>query len=243
MMGTMSMFMPPSGGETRIVSAILQLGELPSVFFRIALRIVHHGGVSPRPAETALSAEIDAQTIDACRRGERRALEAVFRRYAPRLERLLTRVVGPGAEVEDLLQTTFIEAMHAFPRFRAEASVATWLSRIAVNTARDHLRRLSMEEAGPSAEPSDHSMEPEMQAARKAQLQRLYECLDGLEAKQRIALVLHVFDGHPIEEVANLMGASQAATKSRIFWARRALLAKARRDAVLAELVPQEVSP
>jgi DNA-directed RNA polymerase specialized sigma24 family protein len=55
--------------------------------------------------------------------------------------------------------------------------------------------------------------------------------------KKRIAFVLHVFEGHPIEEVAALTGASITATKSRVFWARRELLKRAARDPQLRDLV------
>src|SRR5690349_18280885 len=90
-----------------------------------------------KPTELAHPPEL----IEACRRGERAALERVLRAHATDLTRFLTRMVGPGADVDDLLQTTMIAAVGAFPRFRGEASVRTWITRIAVNVVREHLRR------------------------------------------------------------------------------------------------------
>jgi DNA-directed RNA polymerase specialized sigma24 family protein len=67
-------------------------------------------------------------------------------------------------------------------------------------------------------------------------IERLEQHLRALGPKKRIAFVLHVFEGMPLEEVAALMGAGLAATKSRVFWARRELMARAARDPLLREL-------
>jgi len=92
-----------------------------------------HKTPPPSPSDVAL--------IAACRRGERGAMEKVFRAHAEALARLLTRIVGPSIDVEDLLQETFAEAITAFPRFRGETSLRTWLHRIAIHVAHQHLRR------------------------------------------------------------------------------------------------------
>lgn len=171
--------------------------------------------------------------IDACRRGDRSALEAVFRTYAPALERLLARIVGPRADVEDLLQDTFSAAITAFPRFRGEASVKTWLSRIAINTAHKFLRQPRHRREAPLDAESAGAI-PAHDPAHRELTGRLYSHLDALDARKRIAFVLHVVGDLPIAEIAALMGASPAATKSRIFWARRALLKRLGRDPAFA---------
>lgn len=187
----------------------------------------------PDPAELDL--------IEACRRGERQALETVFTTHAPYVERLLARVVGPSLEVEDLLQSTFIAAIGAFPRFRGEAHVRTWLARIAVRIAQERLRSAShrlrvdvpmLEERADADERSRH-VEHDLDARRR--VQRVYVHLNAIGVKKRVAFILHVFEGHPIEEVAALVRASVTATKSRVFWARRELLKRASRDPLLAE--------
>ncbi len=182
----------------------------------------------------------DPVVIDACRRGDRDALGRVYMQHSPSLERLLTRLLGPTADVEDALQQTFIAATSAFPRFRGEASVRTWLGRIAVNQALEALRkperkrRVSLEVVIDRAA-ADVAVDRSYEAKRR--LERLYTHLDSISPKQRIAFVLHVIDGHPIEEVTALMGAGVAATKSRVMWARRALIKKAQRDPLLCDLV------
>jgi RNA polymerase sigma-70 factor (ECF subfamily) len=182
--------------------------------------------------------QIAPELVEACRRGDRGALDVVFRAHAQVLERLLARLVGPTADVEDLLQETFAAAMEAFPRFRGEASVRTWLHRIAVHIAGRELRHprrrrtVSLEDVE-----APGSSDPVVSEAMASQmLARLYVHLDALDPVKRIALVLHVIEDHSIADVAALTGASRAATKSRIFWAKRALLKRLRRDPLFADV-------
>lgn len=173
--------------------------------------------------------------IEACRRGERAALERVFRKEAPFLERVLYRVVGPSSELEDLLQQTLEHAIHAFAAFRGETSVRTWLTRIAVRTALHHLkhpaqrRRASLEviEGGMSCAASSR---PAHEADARARLRILYEHLARLDPKHRTAFVLFQVEGRSMEEVAALMDSGVSTTKSRVMWARRKLLARLAKD-------------
>lgn len=195
--------------------------------------------------------EFSAQELDqieACRQGDRRALQAVFVAHAPYLERLLARVAGSALEVEDLLQSTFLAAIHAFPRFRGEAQVRTWLARIAIRTAQDrlrsaaHRRRGQLPELEESPDPRGAHGAPESELDTQRRVQRLQEHLERIAPKKRVAFVLHVFEGIPIEEVAALTGASLTATKSRVFWARRELIKRAQRDPLLRECVMEDES-
>ena len=172
-----------------------------------------------------------AGLVDRCRRGDRAALDEVLREHAAHLERLLARLVGPRADLEDLLQDVFAAAIDAFPRFRGESSVKTWLHRIAINVAHAELRRPRHRRDVPlEDEPRATNPSPAQDVERRELAIKLYAHLDTLDASKRIAFVLHVLDDIPIAEVAALMGASRAATKSRIFWARRTMLKRLDRD-------------
>jgi RNA polymerase sigma-70 factor, ECF subfamily len=181
----------------------------------------------------------DAPTIEACRRGERAALERVLLAESPAIERLLGRMVG-ASDVEDLLQEVFVAAMESFPNFRGQAAVSTWLARIAVKTAYDHLRRPFRREratlrlAASDGEVVQPRSDAELDERRLSE--RLEIHLRALSPKNRIALVLHVIEGKPVSEVAALMDATVAATKTRTFLGRRALLRRVKGDRVLCEL-------
>ncbi|MDB4987692.1 MAG: polymerase sigma factor RpoE [Myxococcaceae bacterium] len=173
--------------------------------------------------------------LDACRRGEQAALAQVFRREAPYLERVLFRVLGPNSELEDLLQLTLEQAIRAFPSFRGEASVRTWLTRIAVRSAMHHIkhpsqrRRVALEVIDGGLLAVSNSR-PAHEAEARARLRILYEHLERLDAKHRAAFVLFQVEGRAMEEVAALMDASLSATKSRVMWARRKLFARLLKD-------------
>jgi RNA polymerase sigma-70 factor (ECF subfamily) len=183
------------------------------------------------------AAAVGADQLEACRRGDRGALETVFRAQAHGLSRLLTRIVGPSIDVEDLLQETFAAAIAAIATFRGEASIKTWLHRIAIHVAHQHLRRPRHRREVPLDDIDE--VAPDSTALPTAETRelasRLYAHLDALDADKRIALVLYVIEGHTVDEIAVLVGASRTATRSRIFWARRALLKRMRRDPAFAD--------
>jgi len=176
---------------------------------------------------------------DAWRRGDRAALESLFRAHSPRLERLLGRLLGAShADVEDALQTTFTEAIRSIASYRGEAPIGSWLSRIAVRVALAELDRPHKKHAAPldPAAAGPESDSPERAASLRAAIRRVEHHLSALGAKNRVAFILHVIEGHPMEEVAALVGASVTATKSRVFLARRTLLARIAKDPALEHL-------
>jgi RNA polymerase sigma-70 factor (ECF subfamily) len=184
----------------------------------------------PRDRANPTPTSVPANQIEACRRGDRNALDAVFRAHAEALARLLTRIVGPSVELEDLLQDTFAAAIPAFRTFRGEASVKTWLSRIAIHVAHQYLRRPRHRREVALVDAETVSGAAVQTPEQRELARRLYAHLDTIDAPKRIALVLYAIEGHTVEEIAALMGAGKAATRSRIFWARRALLKHMRSD-------------
>ena len=186
------------------------------------------------------AADSGALEIDACRRGDRAAIERVLLAHAPDLERLLGRMVR-RADVADLLHEVFVAAIEGFPRFRGEASLRTWLARIAVRVAYDHLRtplrrapatlRLVASDGDALAPAPDAALED------RALSERLVRHLERLSPKNRIALVLVLVEGRSIAEAAGLMQASETATKARVYLGRRALLRHIEADRALRELL------
>jgi RNA polymerase sigma-70 factor (ECF subfamily) len=196
-------------------------------------------------AKGATPSDWDARTVAACRRGDRDALQAVLRVEAPLLKRTLCRLVGSQPEVDDLLQKTLIVAVRAFPRFRGEAAVRTWLTGIAVRTALEYLRspqRRRRLELVPSPDRPDEGAPPEAVVDERRCIGRIAAHLGAIGPKKRVAFVLHVIEGRPLHEVAVLVGASRAATKTRVFVARRELLKRMRRDCTLADLFEERES-
>lgn len=192
-------------------------------------------------------APVSDAAVDACRRGDRDALERVFREECPALQRTIARMVGPGPDVDDLLQSTLVTAIGAFPRFRGQASVRTWLTGIAIRVVHGHLRRPDRTRRVPlqaiTGEPASTEAPLDQRADARRRLERLHDHLDAIDPKQRIAFVLHVIEGRPIDEVAALVDATKTATRSRVFWARLRLMTRLRRDPWFHDVAPPGGEP
>jgi len=200
------------------------------------------GMAARRTDPSPIDAADPAALIEACRGGDRRAIEAVLRPLLPALEQLLFRLVRDPADVEDLLQGSIVAAIAAFPRFRGDASVKSWLFRIAICQVQDHWRSPARRRRI-ALEPVDEPAAPgriDAQADARRRLVIVYDHLAAIAPKKRIAFVLHVIDGRPIDEVASLMGATVFATRSRVLWGRRALMDRLRRDPRVADLAVGE---
>jgi RNA polymerase sigma-70 factor (ECF subfamily) len=165
----------------------------------------------------------------------------MFEELLPAVERMLGRLVGPSLDFEDLVQATFEQAIRALPRFRGEASVKTWVTSIAVHVAQHHLRAGRVRRHVPLELVPDERLSPapsdaELDLDERRLGGRLYALLDRISPPKRVALLLFAIEGRSVEEVAALMGASQTATRSRVFFARRALRKLIAADPALSEL-------
>jgi RNA polymerase sigma-70 factor (ECF subfamily) len=188
-----------------------------------------------------VGAEPSEQVLAGCRAGDRQAIDELFRAHAALVERVLSRLVGPVADLEDLVQTVFLEAIAALARFRGEASFKTWLLSIATHVGQHYLRAGRIRRHVPLDLVPEEAVRKDSHHDRRLDEQRLavelHRLLDRIAPKKRIALLLYVVEGHSIEEVAVLTGASQTATRSRVFFARRELRKLLSNDPRLADHV------
>jgi RNA polymerase sigma-70 factor (ECF subfamily) len=176
--------------------------------------------------------------------GEPAATRELFRRHRHRVHACLFRVLGGNRDMDDLLQEAFLQVFQSLRSWRAEASLATWIDRVAVRCAYRHLsqraRRIATDpldddapvtlaapESGPGAR---------RQLARDG-VKRLYAALDELSPAARLAFTLHELDGRSLGEIAELVGSSVAATKLRVWRARKRIAAAAAADPVLSEFL------
>jgi len=90
-------------------------------------------GVNP----TAGNREIDQELVERAQRGDKQAFGMLVDKYQRKLGRLLSRLIRDQAEVEDVVQESFIKAYRALPNFRGDSAFYTWLYRIGINTAKN----------------------------------------------------------------------------------------------------------
>jgi RNA polymerase sigma-70 factor (ECF subfamily) len=197
--------------------------------------------MAPLTTKIANPSEPSEQVLARCRVGDSQAIEELFRAHAAQVERVLGRLVGPVADLEDLTQTVFLEAISALSRFRGEASFKTWLLSIAAHVGHHYLRAGRVRRHVPLEMVPEEAVRGEVHHDKLLDERKLatelHQLLDRISPKKRIALLLYVVEGHSIEEVAALMGASQTATRSRVFFARRELRKLLQSDKRLSEHV------
>jgi RNA polymerase sigma-70 factor (ECF subfamily) len=182
----------------------------------------------------------DIVLVDRCLEGQEAAARDLFRRHRARVHASLYRILGSNRDMEDLLQEVFVQVFASLRSWRAEASLATWIDRIAVRVA---WRSIAKKRARPAEDElsDEDAVAPEVGGARAAHardgVRRLYAALATLSPPARVAFALHEIDGRPLAEVATVTGASLTATKLRVWRARRSLHALAAADPVLREFL------
>jgi RNA polymerase sigma-70 factor, ECF subfamily len=200
----------------------------------------------PRPSRPRLAPTDERTLVEGCRAGDAASLDSFFRVYFGYVQRVISRLVGPTPDLQDLVQSTFIEAIQSFDRYRGGASLQTWVTRIAVHLSLNQLRtgvrrHVPLELVPPSHEPADPRSTADVELSTRQLGRRLFDLLDRLAPEKRVAFLLYTIEEHSIEEVAALTGASCAATKSRIWFARRELLAAVKNRPELRAFVQESV--
>jgi RNA polymerase sigma-70 factor (ECF subfamily) len=169
----------------------------------------------------------DAALVVAARAAEPWAREALFRRYAPMANGLALRLLGRDRDLDDLVQESFVAALRGLGNLREPQAFAAWLSSIVVQTAHKVLRRrrLARRLGLYRTEPLDVDalIARDAPADVVVELRAVYTLIEELPPRLRIPLVLRRVEGHPLDEVARLMGCSLATVKRAVAEAERRL--------------------
>lgn len=191
------------------------------------------GSHPARPPVSEQSAEADL--IARAIAGETAAFERIMRRYNQKLFRTARSILMQDADAEDAVQETYLRAWRELASFRSDASLSTWLVRIAVNESLGRLRRRSAQVIPLDA--AMNTIEPEVQAslcvadqlqpesgAIRAQLRTLLETrIDRLPEVFRTVFILRMVEEMTVEEVAESLGIQEATVRTRLFRARSLL--------------------
>ena len=87
---------------------------------------------------------VDQKLVEKAQKGDKKAFGMLVEKYQRRLNRLLSRMVRDQSEIEDIVQDSFIKAYRAIHNFRGDSAFYTWLYRIGINTAKNHLVKLEV---------------------------------------------------------------------------------------------------
>ncbi|HIY71741.1 MAG TPA: RNA polymerase sigma factor RpoE [Candidatus Luteimonas excrementigallinarum] len=191
--------------------------------------------------------QLDQELVKRVQRGDMAAFDLLVRKYQHRIAALIGRYVADWSECQDVAQETFIRAYRAIGSFRGDAQFYTWLHRIAVNTAKNHLVSLGRRPPGSDIDVEDAEQfdsgvrlrdtdTPEREMMRRQMEQTVLRAVEQLPEELRVAITLREVDGLSYDEIAQRMGCPVGTVRSRIFRAREAI------DEELKPLMDSETS-
>ncbi|MCX7804095.1 MAG: sigma-70 family RNA polymerase sigma factor [Planctomycetota bacterium] len=199
--------------------------------------------IRPAGAGGGTPAGSDEALVKRAMRGDAEAFEAIVTRYQDRIYNLIFRMTGSADEAEDLTQETFLKAYRALPGFRRGSQLFTWLYRIAVNAVYSHGRRerrrretegisldaepVGSEETGGIVSIPDRASPPPDSVLEAADInERVQKAILDLDEEYRSVVLLRDMEGLDYGQIADLIGISRAAVKSRLHRARLELARK-----------------
>ncbi|PKM06788.1 MAG: RNA polymerase sigma factor RpoE [Gammaproteobacteria bacterium HGW-Gammaproteobacteria-4] len=183
--------------------------------------------------------EVDQALVLRVQQGDKAAFDLLVRKYQHKIGGLISRYIADWSECQDVAQETFIRAYRALANFRGDSQFYTWLYKIAVNTAKNHLvaqkRRPPNEDidAGDAVQYQSgdrlrNTDTPEHELLRQEIERTVTDTVDQLPEELRTAISLREVDGLSYEEIAEAMDCPIGTVRSRIFRAREAIDVKLR---------------
>jgi RNA polymerase sigma-70 factor (ECF subfamily) len=192
----------------------------------------------------------DEDLIGRARQGDDGSFGQLVERYQARIYRLILRLVRNPSDAEEVLQEAFLSAYRHLEQFREEARFSTWIYRIAVNAALMHLRARRPESAAGTGDDAERGAEPPIEAPRftpsgylaqpirawglgadselleKELVDKVKAAVEELPEIYGTVFVLRDIDELSTEEVADILGITAGAVKTRLHRARIALRQK-----------------
>ena len=174
----------------------------------------------------------DHVLIERAREGDKKAFELLMLKYRQRVHHLLVCVLHNAEDVLDVSQEVFTRAYQALPSFRGDSAFYTWLYRIALNSARNHMaaqaRRaaVSMGDVEEQFAGNEHlrdNASPENLLMRDELQRAIYEAFMLLSEDMRTSIMLREVEGLSYDEIATVMGCPIGTVRSRIFRARETI--------------------
>jgi len=178
--------------------------------------------------------DVDQKLVERVQHGDKNAYNLLVTKYQHKVANLVSRYVKNQSDVPDVVQEAFIKAYRALPNFRGESAFYTWLYRIAVNSAKNHLVALSRKPPGSDIEIDEAEIYDSGDALREqesperllltAEIKNVvFSTIEQLPEDLRIAINLRELEGLSYEDIAVIMECPVGTVRSRIFRARETI--------------------
>lgn len=161
----------------------------------------------------------EEELVQAARAGDDEAFREIVKRHEPAVARTVIGMLGNSPEAEDVGQETFIRFYRALPAFRGESSVATYLTRIAINLSLNELKRRKRMAGRLSAKPvEEHGniADEKQDIYGMMERGRVRRAIDQLDEKSRSVVVLRLMDGYSTEETSRILKIPVGTVLSRL---------------------------
>ncbi len=176
----------------------------------------------------------DQLLVERVQQGDKSAYDVLVLKYQHKIIKLIMRYVRDPAEAMDVAQEAFLKAYRALPSFRGDSAFYTWLYRIAINTAKNHLvaaRRRPLDYDLDLQDPDQYEMQgrlkesdtPEGLLLSEEIRETVNKAIEQLPEDLRTAIILREIEGMSYEEIAQTMECPVGTVRSRIFRAREAI--------------------
>ncbi|MDJ0957540.1 MAG: RNA polymerase sigma factor RpoE [Arenicellales bacterium] len=177
---------------------------------------------------------VDLAIVKRVQGGDEVAFNLLVRKYQHKVANLISRYVYDSGDIEDITQDVFVKAYRAIGGFRGDSAFYTWLYRIAINTAKNHLVAQSRRPPNTDVEAQDAELTdagqnlrdvgtPESNLLSRELAQRVAKAVRELPEELRTAITLRELEGLSYEEIATVMECPIGTVRSRIFRAREAI--------------------
>ncbi|ROQ20607.1 RNA polymerase RpoE-like sigma-24 subunit [Marinimicrobium koreense] len=178
--------------------------------------------------------DTDQQLVERVQKGDKRAFDLLVIKYQHKIYAIIGRYIRDQAEVQDVAQEAFIKAYRALAKFRGDSAFYTWLYRIAINTAKNHLVARNRRPPASDVEVDDaefytgsealKDIESPERSLMRDELQAVVDkAIRDLPEDLRTAVTLREMEGLSYEDIAHIMDCPVGTVRSRIFRAREAI--------------------
>jgi RNA polymerase sigma-70 factor, ECF subfamily len=196
-----------------------------------------------RPSAVKFQRVEPPSLVERCQRGDAEAFRELFRAHRQDVARLAQRMLGRRTDLEDVVQEVFLQVHRSIRDFRHGARFSTWLYRVTVNVVLMHRRsaksRPVFAEAPEHLAAIDGRPRADEQLERQRRVAAFHRLLDRLSEKKRLVFVLHELEGLAPGEIAKIVGSPVLTVRTRLFYARRELLALLAEEPSLAGLAAE----
>jgi RNA polymerase sigma-70 factor, ECF subfamily len=184
------------------------------------------GAPPPPPGKRgAVVVDQDGPLVGRARGGDREAFRRLVERHYRRIYHVARRMLGSPQAAEDVVQETFLSAFKNLPGFEERARFSTWVTTIAMNRCRNHLRSAASSRSAPLDHdpPAPAASNPEARAGAHELAGHLERALAAIAPEHREVIVLRDVEGLPYEAIAEALGLEAGTVKSRLHRAREAM--------------------